>query len=97
MNKRAFEKFYEANVDRIYRYVFFRVGQNQEIAQDLTSEIFIKALNAFERYDEKVSRSSWIYTIAHNHLANYYRDRKVASDIEDVAYCLEGENGKEPM
>jgi RNA polymerase sigma-70 factor (ECF subfamily) len=97
MNKRAFEKFYKANIDRIYRYVFFRVGQNEEITQDLVSEIFIKALKAFDRYDEKVSKSSWIYTIAHNHLANYYRDRKVASDIDDIAFCLEGENGKEEM
>jgi RNA polymerase sigma factor (sigma-70 family) len=97
MNKREFTKFYEANVDRIYRYVFFRVAQNDEVAQDLVSEIFIKALKAFDRYDEKISRSSWIYTIAHNHLANYYRDRKVASDIDEIAYCLKGEDGQDSM
>lgn len=94
--KREFEQFYNKNVDRIYRFVFFRV-QNTSVAEDLTSEIFMKALKAFERYDEKVSKSAWIYTIARNHLANYYRDQKPAVDIEEVAYGLVGERGEETM
>lgn len=96
MKKREFESFYKANIDRIYRFVFFRV-QDQEIAEDLTSEVFMKALKAFERYDEKQSRSAWIYTIAKNHLANYYRDKKDAIDIDEVAFKLKGEDGREEM
>jgi RNA polymerase sigma-70 factor (ECF subfamily) len=88
MKKKTFEKFYSANMERIYRYVFFRVGQNHALTEDLVSEIFMKALKAFDRYDEKVSRSAWIYRIAHNHLANHYRDSKKVVDLEEVAYSL---------
>ncbi len=96
MNKREFERFYKKNFDRIYRFVFFRV-QNRQVAEDLTSEIFMKALNAFDRYDEKVSKAAWIYTIARNHLANYFRDQKPSVDVEEVAFGLVGEEGRETM
>jgi len=88
MKKKYFEKFYSANMERIYRYVFFRVGQNHALTEDLVSEIFMKALKAFDRYDEKVSRSAWLYRIASNHLANYYRDNKKDIEIESVAYLM---------
>lgn len=73
MSKDRFRQFYEHHFPKIFRFVFFRVGGSREVAEDLTSEIFIKAFNAFDRYDETRSQSSWIFTIARNHLANYYR------------------------
>lgn len=92
-----FECFYKKNVDRIYRYVFFRVGRNTAVAEDLVSEIFMKAHRAFASYDPAVSRSAWIYRIAHNHLANHYRDRKQDVDLEDIAPFAIGERGEETM
>ena len=74
--KSEFERFYRENIDRIHRYIFFRVGRNRDVAEDLVSEIFMKAHKAFDTFDEKVSKSAWIYRIAHNHLANHYRDQK---------------------
>lgn len=97
MKKREFERFYQENMERIYRYVFFRVGRNTDVAEDLVSEIFMKALSNFEKYDEKISKSAWIYRIAHNHLANYYRDQKPASNIDDIAHLIEGESGERTM
>jgi RNA polymerase sigma-70 factor, ECF subfamily len=97
MNNRKFEKFYKKNIDRIYRYVFFRIGQNHDVCEDLVSEIFLKAVKNFEKYDPKISESAWIYTIAHNHLANHYRDKKDSVDIEDVAYSLIGEDGNKSI
>lgn len=97
MDKRAFEQFYQANIDRIYRYVFFRVGRNETVTEDLVSEIFMKALKNFHKYDETISKSAWIYRIAHNHLANYFRDKKPQVDIDDVSYSLKGEDGREVL
>lgn len=88
MKKQVFEKFYQGNIKRIYRYVFFRVGQNHSVAEDLVSEIFMKALKAYEGYDEKVSRSAWIYRIAHNHVINHYRDKKETIDFDSVELFL---------
>ena len=95
MKKRDFEQFYNQHMERIYRYVFFRVGQNHAVCEDLVSEIFMKALQNFEKYDPEVSKSAWIYRIAHNHLANYYRGQKPQVDIEEVSYSLKGSDGRE--
>lgn len=76
MSKRQFEKFYNKHLDKIFRFVFFRVGANRDLAEDLVSEIFLKALKNFDSYDEEKSKSAWIMTIARNHLANYWRDKK---------------------
>lgn len=79
--KANFERFYNTNIDKIYRFVFFRVGQNKELAEDLVSEIFIKALKNFASYDENISHSAWIFTIAKNHLANHWRDNAKKGEV----------------
>ncbi len=91
MDKRQFTSFYHANVKRIYRYVYFRVGQNRDVAEDVTSEIFMKALEHFEEYDPKISVSAWIYRIAQNTVLNHWRDRKVTVDVDHAA--IEAEIG----
>lgn len=75
-SKREFEKFYQGNIDKIYRFVFFRVGNDRELAEDMVSEIFMKALKSFGQYDPSISSTAWLFTIAKNHLANYWRDRR---------------------
>ena len=83
-DKKYFEKFYRENIDKIYRFVFFRIGANKELAEDLVSEIFMKALESFDRYDEKISRSAWIFTIAKNHLINHWRDAKPIDSLPEI-------------
>jgi len=68
-----FNQYYREFLPKIYRFVFFRVGGKRETAEDLTSEIFIKALDNFDSFDEAKSFSPWIYQIAKNHLINHYR------------------------
>lgn len=84
MNKPEFIIFYRAYVTRIYKFVFYRVGGNKELAQDLTQDIFIKAFQAFERYDPAISESSWIYTIARNHLINQHAKQKAQIGLEEI-------------
>lgn len=84
-SKKNFESFYASHIDKVYRFIFFRVGGNTAIAEDLVSEIFVKALEHFGEYDERKSRSAWIMTIARNHLFNYWRDTKKTDALpEDV-------------
>lgn len=45
----AFGELYSLYLDRIYRYIFYRVG-NQMEAEDLTEQVFLKVWNALERY-----------------------------------------------
>jgi len=64
---------------------------NREVAEDLTSEVFMKALKAFASYDPKKSESAWIHTIARNHLKNHYRDTKKTEDIDDIVLGYDGQ------
>lgn len=94
MHKSDFKAFYETYLDRVYRYVFFRVGQNKAVAEDLSSEIFMSALKHFDSYDPTRSTSAWIMTITRNRLANHYRDTKQTVDVDAIAFQLPGEDGR---
>jgi RNA polymerase sigma-70 factor (ECF subfamily) len=77
----AFGILYERYVDRIYNYVYFRVGNVQD-AEDITAKVFFKALNAISSYRHMgLPFSSWLYRIAHNQVANFHRDRSRSSEI----------------
>jgi RNA polymerase sigma-70 factor (ECF subfamily) len=82
----AFGELYERNVERIYNYIFYRVGNTSD-AEDLTARTFHQALGSLRRYtDQGAPFAAWLYRIAHNLVANYYRARsrwKLAS-LEDV-------------
>jgi RNA polymerase sigma-70 factor (ECF subfamily) len=82
--KKNFEQFYKEHIDKVYRFVFFHVDRNKDLTEDLVSEIFMKALKNFSQYDERVSKSSWIMTIARNHLINYWRDQKKVVALPEV-------------
>lgn len=71
----AFGVLYERYVDRIYSYIYYRTG-NQQDAEDLTARTFFKALDHIKRFNNRgVPFSAWLYRIAHNLVANWYRDR----------------------
>ncbi len=84
MERKHFPQFYRTNVKRVYRFLYYRVGGNKEVAEDLTQDVFLKALNAFDRYDPAVSESSWIYTIARNHLINHVQKQHPGVELETI-------------
>ncbi len=85
-----FQVLYSEYIDSVYNYMYYRSGRNSAIAEDLTSEIFLKAAENFESFDqEKGTFKSWIFRISHNHLVNYYRDAKQENTIEDFINVLE--------
>jgi RNA polymerase sigma-70 factor (ECF subfamily) len=71
-------------VDKIYSFVFFKVNDN-EVAEDIVSDVFISALNKVSsfRVDEGSSVSAWLYKIAHNKVIDYYRTNKQHEDIDN--------------
>ncbi len=80
----SFLIYYRQYKNNVYNYFYYRVDFNRSIAEDLTSEVFIKALASFDNFDQTRSFQAWIYRIAHNHLANYYRTVNREVDLTDV-------------
>jgi RNA polymerase sigma-70 factor (ECF subfamily) len=85
-NAEAFEALYLQYMEKIYRYLFFRVG-DQAQAEDMTEEVFIRAWEALPKYElGKHPFSSWLYRIAHNLLVDHYRRRNPTTiSTEDLA------------
>lgn len=65
--------YYHEYKDKIFNYFWYRIDFNRDLAEDLTSEVFVKALTHFDSFDATRSFQAWIYAIAKNHLLNYYR------------------------
>ena len=64
---------YESYYDRIARYAFVRLG-NQADAEDLTSEVFLRALESLDSYRERgVPMQAWLFRIAHNLIVDHFR------------------------
>lgn len=82
----AFGDIYEIYLNRIYRYVFYQV-KLKFLAEDLTEDIFIKAWKAICSYKgDGPSFQTWLYRIAHNHVADYFRsNRKFARLDEEIS------------
>lgn len=78
---KAFGMLYERYVEQIYNYIYFRTGSVHD-SEDLTAKVFFKAMNNIGRYRNMgVPFSAWLYRIAHNQVANYYRDQSRKNEI----------------
>ena len=74
----AFAELYNAYVEKIYKYIFYKVGSDED-AEDLCEQVFLKAWEAIGRYTWcGYPFSSWLYKLAHNLVVDHYRTRKEA-------------------
>ena len=81
-NFEAFGKLYHIYVERIYRYVFYQV-KDKMLAEDITADVFVKALKAINSCRGKESTfSAWLYRIAHNSIIDNFRRAKRTMTIE---------------
>ncbi len=80
----AFTQLYDAYVERVYRYVYFRVT-DEAVAEDLTSQVFLKAWEHLDRYQPGGSPFiAWLYTIARNQVIDHYRTHKESVPLEEA-------------
>lgn len=84
----AFEALYEAQADRVTRYITARVGMRQ-VADDLTAQTFLKALEAMRRGKGGRNLTAWLFGIARHVVADYYRQRKPELPLEDAESASE--------
>ena len=69
----ALASLYEESYGKVARYIFARIGNQQE-AEDLASETFVRALKSVDSYQERgLPMEAWIFKIAHNLVVDYLR------------------------
>ena len=72
----ALEELYLLHFDRIYSYLHLSVG-NRHDAEDLTTQTFLKMLEAIGRFRwQSVPFSAWLFRIAHNLAMDHFRARR---------------------
>lgn len=86
-NRSAFVTLYRRYLPRVYRYVYRRVG-NQQDAEDVTASVFTEALECLEDYREQGSFAGWLFTIAHHRVADHHRRQRENVDFRQVAPFL---------
>jgi RNA polymerase sigma-70 factor (ECF subfamily) len=79
---------YDGYYDKIALYIFTRIGDRAE-AEDLASEVFLKALRSLDSYQERgLPMHSWLFRIAHNLTVDYLRkmskQRMVSLDMVEI-------------
>jgi RNA polymerase sigma factor (sigma-70 family) len=95
--REMFARLYDENMSKVYRYIYYKVN-NRQLAEDLTSEVFEKALVNFSKYNsEKAAFSTWIFTIARNTVIDHYRAQPKVHmvNIEDAAATPSKDPGPE--
>lgn len=79
----------ERHLTAVYSFVYRLIG-NQQDAEDITQEVFIRVWRNAKRYNADYSFRPWLFTIARNAAIDWMRKKKSAvfSDFENS----EGEN-----
>jgi RNA polymerase sigma-70 factor (ECF subfamily) len=81
LNHQFFAPIYNKYYDSIFRYIYKRV-EEKEIAFDITSCVFMKAMGAISKFEFRgVPFSSWLFRIAKSELYQSFRDNKAKSSI----------------
>jgi RNA polymerase sigma-70 factor (ECF subfamily) len=87
----ALQEVYDKHVEQIYKFVYFKVG-NREDAEDITSQIFIKAANSMDLTQENQVKLAWLYQVARttitDHWRNYYKAASSSLDEMEEASSL---------
>jgi RNA polymerase sigma-70 factor, ECF subfamily len=93
----AFGILYERHRMSIYRYIAYRT-QRQDVAEDLTSEVFLNAWKSIARFEERgASVRAWLLRLAHNEVVDFYRTRRSETTLPDDGALMPTLGGPEGM
>jgi RNA polymerase sigma-70 factor, ECF subfamily len=75
---------YQTHVTAIYQYIYGRVG-NRPDAEDLTAQVFVKAINGMRSDVSVPELRSWLYRVAQTTLADHWREyyAEGAGELDD--------------
>jgi RNA polymerase sigma-70 factor (ECF subfamily) len=67
-----FEQVYDTHAVGVYRFIYARVGNHPD-AEDLTAQVFTRAVEQLDTDREPAQIAAWLYRVAQNATADYWR------------------------
>jgi len=95
-NAEIYAELYDLFIDKIYRFVFFKVN-NQEEAQDLTADVFLRVWQYIQEKKKVGNFKALLYQVAKNRVIDHYR-QKSHSDVltgEEILREIEDSRGED--
>jgi len=85
MTEQEFTHFYNNNIDKVFRFIYFRVDKI-EIAQDLTAQAFLKCWQTNNNSKSVIKNpQAFIYRVARNQIIDFYRQKnKTPISLEEL-------------
>jgi len=77
----AFEELYRRYARRLKGFFFLQLGGDEELAADATHDVFLRAYEARDRYQEGRKVDTWLFTIAYNICRNHYRSNAYEAQL----------------
>lgn len=82
VSQRTWDELYRENAPMVFRYINFRCGGNRSLAEDLTSETFLRALRSFDRYEDRGKEiGAWLVTIARNLVYDHFKSGRFRFEV----------------
>ena len=95
-NPEVFATLYRRYLSRVYRYLYFRTGDTHE-AEELTSQVFLAALEGMPGYQHRVHFSTWLFSIVRRKAADFYRTRYRSSSNRNSQSAALSDPGDDPL
>lgn len=87
------ERLYEEHVDGLYAFVFYRVGRDPTLAEDVVQETFLLALDQAASYDpDRGSIRAWLCTLSRNVIRKHRSPQ--LQELSATWERIDGELGK---
>lgn len=83
----AFDILYKRHKDSLYRFILGMIG-NTHCAEDIAAKVWCKFIDKCEQINS--NPVAYLYAIARNQVAEYYRSQKAANNIEDETILVAG-------
>ncbi|MCP4446531.1 MAG: RNA polymerase sigma factor [Myxococcales bacterium] len=78
----ALEEFYDQQVDGLYAHLYYRVGRDQDLAEEAVQETFSRALSSLNSYDSgRGSLQVWLRTLSRNVVRDLLRSHNRSRDL----------------
>lgn len=76
---------YHEHKDKLFNYLMARLNFDRQQSEDLLMDVVLKAYEKFHTFDpEKGAFQTWIFTLAHNHLVNFWRSNKKLVSLDEL-------------